>query len=140
MIAQDALACTGKQFSDLLRQLDPWIRDCVWYVADIKTNNYVPLTATGDLAEQRLSLADLYDICAQVDQFLSGIFLAVPTDCDEPRLNLGIMTEDDLTSDIGDAILEIRAFDTSYFEIYTGILALADKLHCVYGAEVAQPP
>lgn len=140
MIDEDSVSCTGKQFKELLRQLDPWVRTCVWHVSDVKTNNCLPLTATCGLPDQTIEPESLSDVCAQIDQLLSGIFLAVSSELESPRLNLGLTTEEEPSSDLGDAILEIRAFDTSYFEIYTGQPTLLDKLHCLYGAEVEQTP
>lgn len=134
-IDQEATSCTGKQMRELLAQVDPWVRACDWYMLDIKTNNSVDLLAVTGQNPQRLSGEKLREVCARVDQFLSGIFLAVPSSLSHPRLNLDAVTEDEPSLGLGDALLEIRAFDTSYFEVYTPLLALAQRLHDSFDIE-----
>lgn len=135
-IDQESSSCTGKQLKELINQVQPWVRGCVWHILDIKTNNAVDVPASDDGQEVKISTDVLSDFCSRVDQFLSGILLAVPSDLSRPHLNLDAITEDEPSTDIGDALLEIRAFDTSYFEIYTPIPELAEKLHCLFGIEI----
>ena len=132
LIDRGSTSCTGKQMGELLAHIDPWVRNCDWYILDIKTNNSVDVVPSCGQA-QRLSRKALGDVCARVDQFLSGIFLAVPSDLSQPRLHLEAETEDEPSSDIGDALVELRAFDTSYFEIYTPSLGLAENLQNLFG-------
>jgi hypothetical protein len=61
---------------------------------------------------------ELIQIASQIDQLFSGIFIAIPENIFDPDLNGEFDTEDDPTEDLGDAVIEIRAFDTSYFEVY----------------------
>lgn len=132
----ESTCCSGEQLRELLHQLKSWVNDCVWHVSDVKTNNSVESLVSGELQKQRLSTDFLNELCSQVDQFLSGIFLAVPAKIDMPHLNPGLVTEDEPTVDLGDAILEIRAFDTSYFELYTADNKLAEWLKNFYQAEI----
>ena len=137
-IKNELICCTGEQLREVLRQISSWVEGCVWHISDVKTNNSVESLASSELEKQRLSTESLNELCSKVDQFLSGIFLAVPAKIDKPQLNTGFLTEDEPTSDLGDAILEIRAFDTSYFELYTADYELSKELQHIYHAEVEQ--
>lgn len=125
---------------ELLVHVEPWVQLCDWYLLDIKTNNCVEFPGSSDQLPKRISREILDSLCARTDQFLSGIFLAVPFDVSQPKLHLDTKTEDEPSSDLGDALLEIRAFDTSYFEIYSALPALAERLHQLFGVEVEQIP
>lgn len=135
-IKGESICCTGAQLRELLDQISSWVNDCAWYLSDVKINNSAKICIAGELQKQRLSSEALSNLCSQVDQFLSGIFLAVPTKIVKPRLNSGILTEDEPSSDLGDAILEIRAFDTSYFELYTADDKLANYVVKLYQADL----
>lgn len=138
LIDGESVSCTGKQMRELLVQVEPWVGSCEWHILDIKTNNSTDLLAYDAQNQQPLSGEALKDTCLRVDQFMSGIFLAVPHGLSQPKLQLDAVTEDEPSSDIGDALLEIRAFDTSYFEIYTPLPELAERLHHRFGVEVEQ--
>ena len=64
----------------------------------------------------------LINICENIDQFLSGVFIAVKEKNQNFKCqDLYIGTEDEQFRSLNfDGILiEIRAFDTSYFELYS---------------------
>lgn len=138
LIDGESVSCTGKQLRELLVQVEPWIGSCEWYILDIKTNNSIELLTYDAKNQRTLAGEALRDACARVDQFMSGIFLAVPRNLSQPKLTLDAVTEDEPSSDIGDALLEIRAFDTSYFEIYTPLPELAERLQHLFKVEVEQ--
>lgn len=140
LIDRESTSCTGKQMKELLVHVEPWLQLCDWYLLDIRINNHVEFLSSSGHHPQRISREILGSVCAQVDQFLSGIFLAVPSGVSQPKLHLDAKTEDEPSADLGDALLEIRAFDTSYFEIYTPLPALAERLHQLFGVEVEQSP
>lgn len=140
LIDRESTSCTGKQLKELLVHVEPWVCLCDWYLLDVRINNYVEFLGSSGQHLQRISRKILDSICAQVDQFLSGVFLAVPSSVSQPKLHLDTKTEDEPSLDLGDALLEIRAFDTSYFEIYTPLPALAERLHQLFGVEVEQSP
>ena len=78
---------------------------------------------------------DLIAICQHVDQFLSGVFFAFTKDVGD-QLNEEFETEDESFRDIGDAVLEIRAFDTTYFRIYTNDYDLVHKIAEKFHSEI----
>jgi hypothetical protein len=82
-----------------------------------------------DLIPKRIGhTEDLLALASNVDQFQSGVLLAFPKD-QGPYLEQLYGTEDARFRDLGKAILEIRPFDTSYFEIYT---YNTDKINRLY--------
>lgn len=53
-----------------------------------------------------------------MEQFESGVFVGVPSLVSSPSFRAGgLWTEDYDEADLGDAALELRAFDTSYWLI-----------------------
>jgi hypothetical protein len=124
------ISCTGSQLVTILRQLSIRLENCNWYMADISVNTVLP-----NLDFQRVNgvlkvgkTEDLVHFAEQVDQFLSGIFLAVPISIIEPIWNRSFDTEDEPTNNLGDVLIEIRAFDTTYFEIYSSESNLLEML------------
>lgn len=104
--------CLGIQLASIVELLPG---DWEWYSADVD-----PVNDT-DLSESSVSLvgssADLVQQVSRIDQLESGVFLAVANAGGPPRFRSEVLTDDPLDSDIGDALLEIRAFDTSYFDV-----------------------
>lgn len=129
----DRICCTGHQLATVLQHLKPLLKDEQWYIADIAANHGLPLALTP--AESNVvnigEIEDLIRFTFQIDQYLSGIFLAIPSHLN-PTWNRHFDTEDEPTNNLGDAILEIRAFDTSYFELYTSKPQLLDALHASF--------
>lgn len=61
-------------------------------------------------------------LSSQIDQFLSGVFFAIDNNCKNLKTEqLEVRTEDEQFRclPIEEVLIEIRAFDTSFFEIYT---------------------
>jgi hypothetical protein len=114
-------SCTSSQFILLVNSLSKQLENCCWYVADISaTNGLLPSTLTEGVVHfiKVGNTQELVQLIIQIDQLASGIFLAIPNNVSEPELSRDSDTEGDPTEDLGDAVLEIRALDTSYFEVY----------------------
>ena len=111
--------CLGEQLSSILEVLKKLIGNCTWYMGDIDTNlvgNYS--LGFGGYKMKRVGLSDdLIAITNEVDQFMSGVFFAFKEDQGK-ELEGEYSTEDPPFRDFGDAMIEIRAFDTTRFEIY----------------------
>lgn len=78
----------------------------------------------------------LIEFSLKVDQFISGVFAGVPKEIDAPRFRDGGLWSEDHgedAADLGDSVIEIRAFDTSWIEIASHdgdvIASLCDTLH-----------
>jgi hypothetical protein len=114
------MSCTGSQLILIINSFGKRLYDCHWYAADISVNGFLPES----LIESKKNLVkigrtqELIQIASQINQLFSGIFIAIPEHIIDPDLNGEFDTENDPTEDLGDAAIEIRAFDTSYFEVY----------------------
>ena len=114
------VCCTGTQLISILKVLENPLAECSWYVVDISTNH--PLPGIFKALHEPIRLGNtstLIKACKRCDQFLTGIFLAVPDRVKHPTWSRIFDTLDEPFGDLGPAVLEIRAFDTTYFEIYS---------------------
>jgi hypothetical protein len=111
-------ACRGSHVAAVITAINNARPGLVWYAADVRIigPSFVPEreptpTIVGD--------ADLtVRAVRQVEQFESGVFVGVPSDCQTPRFRQGgLWTEDEEAADLGDAIVEVRAFDATYVSV-----------------------
>jgi hypothetical protein len=117
----EMVSCTGLQFVLLINSLAKQLENCYWYIADISAvGGLLPSTLVENSASfiKVGKTQELVQLVGQIEQLASGIFLAIPESILEPDLSGDFNTESDPTEDLGDAVLEIRALDTSYFEVY----------------------
>lgn len=125
----DSLICTGKQMEQIVNWLVEKIPGCSWYVADVDAYSPVPTNRGINTYElQKLGGTDeLITLCTEIEQFLRGVFIAANS---ELRSTVAAGTEDERFRDLDmeDVAVEIRSFDTTYFEVYTESKELFDFL------------
>lgn len=129
--------CLGSQLISLLEKLDILLGECTWYATDVDLNILYPSRPKWDTPLPCCigNSQALKKQCILVDQFLSGVFLAYPQS-KKPSPGIKFGTEDERFRDMDNAILEIRAFDTSFFEIYSNDKNLLQLLLCYYGGSL----
>lgn len=116
----DKNSCLGEQLAQILSCISVETKDCNWYVFDVDYFNksQSKLFATSTNIYHFENTDELVSHVVKIDQFLSGVFIAIKKDVlvewDIERLP---ETEMDKFMQHDEAELEIRAFDTSYFEI-----------------------
>ena len=123
------IACLGENLTQILKIIKKLYPKSIWYLADVDTNfegNYT-LGFGGWVCKYAGISEDIIKLVYGVDQFFSGVFLAF-TKFQGEILVKEFSTEDPEFRDIGVALLEIRAFDTSYFEIYSNDFHLIQEL------------
>lgn len=133
----ERFSCTGEQLGIILDRLKPLIKSCDWYIADLEN---IP-GPTNSLYESHKpvligSTEALLDFTRTVSQFSSGIFLAVPNINSVVHWERSFWTDDEPFQELDEAFLEIRAFDTSYFEIYAERADLIRDLANSFGAVI----
>lgn len=135
-ITQELFTCTGAQLSQLLNVIKAETKDCFWFVSDADSYEQLPDTLVVARGSYPALVGDtdvLIREVQDVDQFLSGVFLAIPTNLLPVFWSRIYLTEDQTFQDMGNARFEIRAFDTSYFEIYAPseefLLSLSKQFH-----------
>ena len=121
--------CLGEQLVSILNFIYPDVKHGIWYASHVEAVTIPPFILNyTSLSPQRVGpFEEMLTLSKNVDQFLSGVFLLYPTDVGF-QLNFKCHTEDEIFRDIGDALLEIRAFDTSYFIISTNDFDLLHKI------------
>ena len=129
--SNERVCCTGSQLLEILLVIEKKTKNCDWYIADIdmSTIHDLPLPSIPDGKPLYLgNITKLKNMCKSVNQFYSGIFFAIPKgmEADSSRC---FDTEEPPTSNLGNAILELRAFDTSYFDVYCSQLDIIQLLH-----------
>lgn len=113
-------SCLGIQLAQILQCILDEISNYIWYVSDIDYFNKeknIYFDTSKSLC--KMTSNELIDNAKQVEQFLSGVFIAISVDTKIDWINqIAPITETDEIMQIKASELEIRAFDTSYFEIY----------------------
>lgn len=121
----DHSCCLGKQAVQIVSAVAEATPNVTWLAADVETNDHRPVPAgvatIGDTAR-------MLEYVGSVVQFFSGVFVAVPEALEHPRLRECPETEDPRFVDMGDGLVEIRAFDTSYFEVAASTAELLNHL------------
>ncbi len=115
------LSCTGEQLALIVDCLREKLSEYDWYSADVSTMSLnkqweIYKGESPKLIGNSTKLIKLSEI---TDQFTSGVFLAANKKYRFVDFYNTYETEDKQFIDIEFCELEIRAFDTSYFEIYS---------------------
>lgn len=129
----DDVACLGRQLQEIVKTLYQVGVPQHWYYTDVETNN--PSSFSGASGVHEIGgFGQLLAAASSVDQFQQGVFLAshVP----EPRFRENPNTEDIEFANLGDADIEIRAFDTTYFDVYAADQNLLRRLSDKYGVDI----
>lgn len=141
MFSEDRVVCLGSQLKHIVENLSRLIDPHVWFCADIEAISSIPTELGLDSPRLRKIGNDisLTNLCANIDQFLAGVFIAVKEeDQNLESLDVHAWTEDEQfrSLHLDGGIIEIRTFDTSYFELYSDDSGLMEKLSLIYRAEV----
>jgi hypothetical protein len=114
------IACQGRQIAVLVEAIGRIRPGLAWYIADIQQIGGAHVTSRQSTPERLGDTAALVRIAGAVEQYESGVFAGVPDGAVNPEFRAGgLWTEDEDTADLGDAIVELRAFDTTYVSLAT---------------------
>ncbi|TVZ37117.1 hypothetical protein P886_1456 [Alteromonadaceae bacterium 2753L.S.0a.02] len=119
-INNSVVSCTGEQLALIVKNIISY-KELRWYASDVSINSSERFWADFSIAKPSFVGDSSTLICEinQVEQFFSGVFLAVFLKNEKDIILESIETEDEKYRDIGEFDIEIRAFDTTYFEIYS---------------------
>jgi len=137
----DQAVCLGCQLKSIINSLSKLLEPHVWFCADVDAISPIPKKLGIDSFQLKKIGNDSYliKLCENIDQFLSGIFIAVKKSDQNIKLkDLCIGTEDEQFRFLGlnGVLIEIRTFDTSYFELYSGNAGLMEKLSKKYNVNI----
>ncbi len=138
-IDSDSTACTGNQLTMIISSLKNVLKDYLWYIADIEYN-YYNINSFDDSKEKLptpkikpLLIGNsekLIEYLKNVDQFMSGVFLAVNNIDTKIKWPQDIIFDtENPTPYLEQAEIDIRAIDTSFFEIFTSNEQIMDQLN-----------
>lgn len=136
-------ACLGEQLLQILLFIENLIPSHVWYGANIETNfnNEYILNFNSFSLKKIGGISNLKKIAKGTDQFFSGVFIVIKFENLIKEELIQIDTEDPefRPLDIDRVIIEIRAFDKSYFEIYSEDYDLMQKIANHYNCTIQKP-
>lgn len=117
---RSVMSCLGEQLVALLQTIQELRPDLNWYVSDAQTIGPSPVPRREPTPILIGDARAMIQAAQRVEQFESGVFAGVPSAIDQPAFRAGgLWTEDEEAADLGDAAVEVRAFDTSYWSVAT---------------------
>jgi hypothetical protein len=140
---EDGVVGLGTQLISILNFVKKYLPPHIWYAGDVE--------AVGINAEKQ-SFSDIQinligtdsqfiDYCSGIEQFIWGVFLCVDKQYSSQNvIGIQLETEDQpfRPIDSNGILMEIRAFDTTYFGIYAEDLGLITKISNQYGISIEQ--
>lgn len=138
---QDPVVCLGSQLKSIVENLSELMEFHVWFGADVDAISPMPKKLGIDSFQLRKIGDDqsLISLCENIDQFLSGVFVAVKEikqNCKYSELRVGTEDEQFRSLSLDGILIEIRAFDTSCFEVYSDDPILIERLAGVYKVKI----
>ena len=141
IFSHDQIVCLGSQLKSIIQNLSLLIEPHVWFGADVDALSPIPQKLGIDSFQLR-KIGDSYsliNLCENIDQFLSGVFIAIKEKSQNfisSEIFVGTEDEQYRSLNLDEIIIEIRAFDTSYFEVYSDSLILMEKLSKIYKTKI----
>jgi hypothetical protein len=128
--------CQGWQLANALAAVVSVAPDLSWYAAHVTSIGQswnIEATHPAKIGQ----VTDLIEVARAVPQFGGGVFVGVPGGCTAPRFREGgLWTEDAPDADLGDGIVEVRAFDTTFIEVLSADAAILNGVARHYAARV----
>lgn len=113
----DGPACTGEQLAAVINAAAREMHLERWFISDVRPVGSWALGARGP-EPVSVSLDALLAGLQAISQLESGVFSGLREDPESPRFrDGGVWTEDADSAPLGDTVVEIRAFDTSFIEV-----------------------
>lgn len=137
----DKVVCLGTQLIYVINSIKNFLPQHMWYAADVEAVgngvsnfnfNNIQLNLIGDDLK-------FIEYCKEIEQFIWGVFLCVNNSFESQNIqNIELETEDEPFRSINceGVLMEVRAFDTTYFGIYSEDEGLMKKISKIYNVEV----
>lgn len=131
------VVCLGTQLISIINFIKDFLPNHLWYGADVDAVGKGATKHNVNNIQLNIIGTDLQFIeyCSEVEQFIWGVFLCINSNFSSQNIqNIELETEDEPFRSINrdGVLIEIRAFDTSYFEIYSEDILLIKKLSKTY--------
>ena len=138
---KDGVIGLGSQLISFIDSIKNYLPLHMWYASDVEAvgENF----EKKDLSDIQISLigSDLQFIeyCSGIEQFIWGVFLCVDKNFSSQNIaGIQLETEDESfrSINIKGILIEIRAFDTTYFGVYSEDFELISKISNIYKVKV----
>ncbi|MBI2742617.1 MAG: hypothetical protein HYX48_01720 [Chlamydiales bacterium] len=137
----DKVVCLGTQLVLIINSLKGFLPQHTWYGADVDAVGKGAKKYNLNDSQLNPIGADsqFVEYCAEIQQFMWGVFLCVDSSFSSRNIQ-GVELETEDASfrpiDCDGVLLEIRAFDTSYFAIYAEDLVLIERIANTYDVAI----
>lgn len=138
---EDKVVCLGAQLISIINFIKGFLPKHIWFGADVdavgKGANKYNLNST-----QLNVIGDDFhfvEYCSEIEQFIWGVFLCININFSSQKFQgVELETEDEPFRSIpfDGVLIELRAFDTSYFEIFSEDIVLMEKISNMYNVEI----
>jgi hypothetical protein len=140
---RDKIVCRGSQLISIVNSIKDFLPNHVWYGADVEAVGKGAMKHQLNDIKLNVIGTDLQfiDYCSKIEQFIWGVFLCIDSNVSSQNIQgVELETEDEPFRSIAydGIIIEIRTFDTSYFEIYSEDRILIKKISNLYDLEIEE--
>lgn len=137
---ENEVVCLGTQLISIINSIKNFLPSHIWYGADVEAIGKGAMKHQLNDIKLNLIGIDLHFIeyCSVIDQFIWGIFVCIDVNFSNQNIHsIELETEDAPFRSIAcdGVVIEIRTFDTSYFEIYSEDVVLIKKISSLYNIE-----
>jgi hypothetical protein len=138
---KDEVVCLGSQLISIINSVKDYLPSHVWYGSDVEAvRNISARLQLNDVQLKKIGTdLEFIEYCNEVDQFVWGVFLCIHSNFASQNIQgLELETEDKSfrSVNVNGSLMEIRAFDTSYFALYFEDLELSEKFSRLYHVEI----
>jgi len=135
------IICLGAQLISIINSIESYVIPHLWYGADVEAVGKGARKHGLNNIQLREIGTDLQFIeyCSEIEQFMWGVFVCVDKNFSSQNIqDIELETEDKPFRSINakGVLMEIRTFDTTYFELYSEDIQLMNKLSKIFQAEI----
>ena len=137
----DEVIGLGGQLISIVNNIGKYLLPHKWYAADVEAigENVSKYDLKGIQVKLLGTDLQLIDYCKGIDQFIWGVFICVDDNFlfqDIDGLELETEDEPFRSIDFDGVLIEIRAFDTAFFELYSDNYEFIRKIADDYDIEI----
>jgi len=138
---EDGVVGLGTQLISIINTIESYLTPHLWYGADVEAVGKGATKHGLNNIQLRGIGTDLQFIeyCSEIEQFIWGVFLCIDKNFSSQNIQgIELETEDKSfrSRNAKGILIEIRAFDTTYFCIYTEKIELITKISEIYNIEI----
>ena len=138
---EDGVVGLGTQLISIINSIENYLTPHLWYGADVEAVgkgarkhglNNIQLSKIGNDLQ-------FIEYCSEIEQFIWGVFLCIDKNFSSQNIQgIELETEDKPFRSINTKgiLVEIRAFDTTYFGIYAEKIELIANISKIYNIEI----